>query len=273
MHPQDYPPQEPLSEFARPYHEEVLRRAHGLAGIEVIHGASTYQSLVFFAAANLGADVLIMIHGGGWTNGYKEWMAFMSRAVNATGVTFVSLGYRLAPLFVFPAGLEDCMDGIAWVFNHAGELSGNAARIFVGGHSAGGHYASLLAVRRDWQEARGLPADLIRGCLPVSGVFRFGAGSGLSMRPRFLGGEVNEIPASPVHNIHAVPPPFFISYGSNEFPHVKTQAQDMAAALVRQGGSVRMLELSGCDHLGASVACGEPGGLWVTNASAWMREC
>jgi acetyl esterase/lipase len=163
------------------------------------------------------------------------------------------------------------MAGVAWVFHNVAEMAGNADRIFVGGHSAGGHYASLMAVRRDWQENYALPSDVIRGCVPVSGVYRFGAGSGLSMRPRFLGAEENEIPASSLHNIHGVPPPFLISFGSRDFPHLKIQAQEMADTLVRAGGEVRLLELADCDHLGASLACGNADGQWASTVVEWMR--
>jgi len=271
MRPEDYPPQEPLSDFARPYHEAVLKSAEEFSGTEVLHGTDPYQSLVFFPAAAPTGDVLIMIHGGGWTNGYKEWMTFMSRPLNAAGIAFVSLGYRLAPTHLFPTGLDDCMAGVAWVFHNVAEMAGNAGRIFLGGHSAGGHYASLMAVRRDWQHRFALPSDVIRGCAPVSGVYRFDAGSGLSMRPRFLGTEENEIPASPLHNIQSVPPPFLISFGSRDFPHLKIQAQEMADALGRAGGDVRMLELADRDHLGASLACGDADGQWATTVLGWLR--
>jgi acetyl esterase/lipase len=56
--------------------------------------------------------LFIFIHGGGWTGGYKKTMAFMAPEFCRQGITFASLGYRLAPDHVFPVGLEDCA-GIA----------------------------------------------------------------------------------------------------------------------------------------------------------------
>ena len=67
------------------------------------------------------------------------------------------------------------------------EHGGDPGRLFVGGHSAGGHLAALAALSKGWTEQRGLPDTVIRGALPISGTYLFGPDSGLSMRPRFLG--------------------------------------------------------------------------------------
>ena len=270
MRPEDYPAQEPLSEFARPYHEEVLRRAEGLDGIEARIGDDPYQSVLLYPAAEPNGDVLAFIHGGGWTNGWKEWMSFMAPALNARGVTFATVGYRLAPMHVFPSGYEDCLDAVAWLAGHGGD----PARIFVGGHSAGGHYASLMAVRRDWQSERGLDRDVVRGCLPISGVYDFGAQSGLTMRPRFLGPEDSgsETEASSLSRIDGAPPPFLIAYGEEDFPHLITQARTMTEALERAGGVVEHLELPKASHLSASLAAGDLNGPWATVAAGWMRR-
>ncbi|NDG48827.1 MAG: hypothetical protein EBY30_07205, partial [Rhodospirillales bacterium] len=103
-----YPPQEPFSPIGERYHVEALRLGEGLVGEESAYGPDAYQGLLrFAAAAPESADTLLFFHGGGWTNGYKEWMAFMAPGLNAGGVNLVSAGYRLAPGHVFPTGLED----------------------------------------------------------------------------------------------------------------------------------------------------------------------
>jgi acetyl esterase/lipase len=220
--------------------------------------------------------VLVFFHGGGWTSGYKEWMVFMAPAFTAQGVTFVSAGYRLAPTHVFPAGFDDCADAIAWVVNHIAAHGGDPDRVFVGGHSAGGHYAALLAVSAPWREARGLPARVLRGCLPVSGTYRFGADSGLAMRPRFLGpandGQAERAAAPMAQLQPAACPPFLMSYGSRDFAHLIAQAQQMTATLRAAHVPVQVELLEECDHFEASVACGDPHRDWVARAAAWMRD-
>lgn len=270
MRPADYPPQDPFTEIGRAYHKAVMARAPAKGPSEHAYGSDPYQSLAVFPADTPSGEVLVFGHGGGWTNGYKEWMAFMAPALNARGVTFVSVGYRLAPMHLFPAGAEDWMDAIVWVVENIDGVGGDPGRIFLGGHSAGGHYASLLAVRRDWQAGRDLPAEVIRGCLPVSGVFDFGDDSGLSMRPRFLGSAGPE--ASPIDSLQGTPPPFYLVHGESDFPHLSAQARRMEAALREAGADVTRHELPGCDHLGTSYASAEPEGPWVDAAVAWMRE-
>lgn len=273
MRIEDYPPQEPLSPPGKVYHDECLRRATAAASEEIAYGPDPYQRLAIFRAPRPNGSILVFWHGGGWTGGYKEWMAFMAPGFTEAGVTFVAPGYRLAPQHVFPTGLEDCADAIARVHAEALTFGADPARIFIGGHSAGGHYAALLAVSQDWRRKRNLPRDVVRGCLPISGVYQFGEGSGLMARPRFLGPEGNgaDRRASPLHQIEGVPPPFLLVHGDKDFPHLIRQAETMEAALRKAGGAVERHVLPGRDHFSASYAGGEPDGPWVGRALAWIQ--
>jgi arylformamidase len=273
---QDYPPQDALSPLGEAYQQRILALGEAVAGEEFSYGADPYQSLAVFRPKQATGDVLVFFHGGGWTNGYKEWMTFMAPALLEQGITFVSAGYRLAPAHVFPAGFEDCADAVAWVIRKLRIEASGQPQVFVGGHSAGGHYAALLAVTAQWRTQRGLDALPLAGCLPVSGVYRFGAESGMSQRPRFLGpaddGQT-ELAASPLAQFQVdACPPFFLTYGSRDFPHLITQARQMEAALTAAKVPVQVEILEDCDHFEASVACGDASRPWVARAAAWMRE-
>ena len=269
-----YPPQEPFTAIGARYHDEVLQRGASVSGVESRYGADPYRSLTIVPAAEPNGDVLLVFHGGGWTNGYKEWMLFMAPALTALGVTFVTAGYRLAPQHIYPTQLHDVYDAIAAAYRAIPEHGGRPDRIFVGGHSAGGHLAALAALSAGWTAERDVPSNIIRGALPISGTYLFGDGSGLAMRPRFLGPEENgaEQAASPIHHIRPDAPPFLVSYGSDDFPHLRRQAQDFIAALRAVGNDVTECELPGCDHLGASYASGDPASGWSGKAAAWLRE-
>lgn len=267
-----YPPQEPPSDNGRAYGDKVMQLGAGLQGTDQRYGEDPYQSLAVFRAPAPNGTLLAFMHGGGWTNGYKEWMAFMAPAFTAAGVTFATIGYRLAPAHLFPAGVDDAVTALAWLHDNAAAYDCDPARIFLGGHSAGGHYAALLAVRRDWQAGAGLPRDVIRGCLPISGVYDFGSQSGLSARPRFLGAAGNEQRASPIDRIEHKPPPFLIAHGDEDFPHLMKQAERMEAALLAAGGDAARVVLKGCNHFTASYAGGEADGPWVPRALGWMER-
>ena len=264
MRPEDYPAQDPLSDFAQGYAAKVARKGEGIEGEDILYGKDPYQSVGIHKPLHPSGAVFVFIHGGGWTNGYKEWNNFMAPAFTSQGVIFVSIGYRLAPMHFFPVGLEDCAAGFAWVYNNISNYGGDPGRLYLGGHSAGGHYSSLLAVKKDWQSALGIPIETIRGCVPVSGVYRFGDTSGLSMRPRFLGneGNGNSAAASPILHIKDAICPFLMAHGDEDFPHLVTQAKEMEEALEVSGVRVDRTVLSNCDHFGAHYACGKEDGDW-----------
>lgn len=268
----DYPEQEPFSEIGAKYHVRVQELAADIEGQSFPYGDDPYQEVAVFPAASPNGTVVAFMHGGGWTNGYKEWMAFMAPSLNAKGITFVSIGYRLAPSVTWPDGVLDAAKGVQWVHRNIATHGGDPERIFLGGHSAGGHYAAWLSVRSDWQDALGLPGDVIKGALPVSGVFDFTEGSGMPMRPRFLGENAdNDRDASPIHTIDRTPP-FFLAWGDRDFPHLIEQAERMADALNVAGADVETLVLADCDHLGASYACGDAEGAWIGGLTDWLEN-
>ena len=161
---EDYPAQGRLSDAGEAYVAETLKLGEGVAHEDVAYGDDVYQQVAVFTpeAGQANGTILMMMHGGGWTNGYKEVMAFQAPPLTAAGIVVVSVGYRLAPANVFPTGYEDTLQGNAWVYNNAARYGGDPERLFVSGHSAGGHYTALMAVTRDWQEDLGLPENVMR---------------------------------------------------------------------------------------------------------------
>jgi len=274
MRIQDYPPQDPPAAHAAKYRDACMTGSFGVPFREFRFGDDPHQSVAVYEPAKPNGILYAFLHGGGWTNGYKETMGFMAPGLLAQGITFASIGYRLAPAHVFPAGFEDSVRGLASLIARASDFGFDRRKVAVGGHSSGGHYAALLAVRRDWQKDAGLPADAIRACLPVSGVYRLGEGSGLSVRPRFLGPEGSglEKPASPVLQIQQTPPPFFLAWGDSDFPHLRLQGPEMAQALKARGGEVEAIEMTGRDHFTSHLACAEVEGPWLGRALAFLRR-
>ena len=142
--------------------------------LDLPYGPDYWQKLDLYLPADdsgAGLPILCFLPGGAWINGSKEWLAFMAPVLTTLPSVFVALSYRHAPAAKFPAQLDDTIDGLAWVYRNIARWSGDPQRIYLGGHSAGGHLAALATLRHDATEARGLPADLIRACLPISAPF------------------------------------------------------------------------------------------------------
>jgi len=273
MHIEDYPPQEPLPDVARDFHVRMMAAGHGVEGHEHSFGEDPSQSLMVYPCARTGAPAVLFMHGGGWTNGYKEQMAFLAPPLNAAGFTLISSSYRLAPASIFPANFHDSADAVAMVWQLAGDYAYDRNALFVGGHSAGGHLASLLALRSDWQAPRALPRDVIRGCLPISATFDFTPGSGSQVRPRFLGPEhlQHDVAASPLFQMDDAAPPFFITVGGEDFPHLKVQAGKFAMVARARGIDVDLLEVPEATHITVLLAAVDARQPWLGHATRWMR--
>ena len=127
----------------------------------------------------------------------------LCRSHHRDGVTIATVGYRLAPAHTFPACFDDCMAAFELIMTVVGRHGGSPDSAFVTGHSAGGHLATLLALR--------LGSRRLRGCLPLSGVYDLTESGGLSSRPRFLGPQRTEEAASPILLIDERPIPMLVA--------------------------------------------------------------
>jgi len=89
--------------------------------------------------------VYVYYHGGGWTSGDKASLTKYCAAQAAGGVVVVNVNYRMAPHFHLGHVLEDANAALAWVKENVGDYGGDPQRIVLGGDSAGGQIAALMA--------------------------------------------------------------------------------------------------------------------------------
>lgn len=99
------------------------------------------------SAANAVLPVLVYYHGGGWVIGDLDTHDVLCRQLcNASGCSVIAVDYRLAPEARFPAAFDDCLAATYWVAREAKNLNIDAARLAVGGDSAGGNLAATVAI-------------------------------------------------------------------------------------------------------------------------------
>jgi acetyl esterase len=107
--------------------------------------ARLYRPAGVPAAARLPA--LVFFHGGGWVIGDLETHDVLCRQLTAeAGIAVVAVDYRLAPEHRFPAAVEDAWAATRWIAAHGAELGIDGGRLAVGGDSAGGTLATVVAL-------------------------------------------------------------------------------------------------------------------------------
>jgi hypothetical protein len=112
----------------------------------------------------------VFIHGGYWRMLSKDESVYPAPALNARGITLVAPDYSLAPATSLEEIVRQVRTAIAWLHRHGAEHGIDPERLFVGGHSAGGHLTGAI-VADGWRAAYGLPEDVVKGAMPVSGIF------------------------------------------------------------------------------------------------------
>jgi len=147
--------------------------------------------------------------------------------------------YRLAPKNPHPAQIEDVAAAFAWTVGHVAAYGGDTNRIYVGGHSAGGHLAALLTLDPKYLKAHQLSAKNIQGTIALSGVYDLAVGE--SQASVFGRDKQTRRDASPLFHIKSQVPPFLISYCQWDYPTLPAQARLFHAALQKAGVAAQLV--------------------------------
>jgi acetyl esterase/lipase len=110
--------------------------------------------------------VLIFYYGGSWKSGKKEMYSFLGNRLARRGVVTVIVDYPLNPTFQVPSMESAATQAVIWTTENIQKYGGNPDRIFVSGHSAGGHLAALVAVKNSNFGSMG-KENLLKGAVLV----------------------------------------------------------------------------------------------------------
>jgi acetyl esterase/lipase len=207
-----------------------------------------------------GVPVLMFVYGGGLTRGNKEMSTYVrvGEAFAAQGLATAVINYRLTPKVVHPGHVQDVARAFAWVHEHIAEYGGRPDRVFVSGHSAGGHLVALLATDPSYLQAVGRSFADIKGVIPISATYTIGTGPGAYRSPFGIDPDVVSN-ASPINHVAGHHPAFLILYGDGDMASMHADSEKMVKALAAVGTEVEIHEMPAHDHMQMVLGIPVPG--------------
>lgn len=213
------------------------------------YGPTAIEGLDVFTTKRANAPVNVFVHGGAWARGAAKDYAFPAELFVNAGAHFVALdfiGVNEAGGSLMPMA-EQVRRGIAWVAKNAAQFGGDANRIYVSGHSSGGHLGGVALVT-DWQKDFGVPADVVKGALLISGMYDLKPPR-LSARSKYVKfTDEMEDALSTQRHLARINCPVTLLHGTLETPEFQRQSRDFAAAMKAAGKQATLHVVDGYNH-------------------------
>jgi arylformamidase len=226
------------------------------------YGPTPVEGLDVYATPRANAPINIFIHGGAWRDGLAKDFGYPAELFVRAGahyvvpdfINVVESGGNLMPM------AEQVRRAVAWVYRNARSFGGDPERIYVSGHSSGGHLAGVI-LTTDWRRDFDLPADIVKGGLCCSGMFDLKPAR-LSARSSYVKftDEIEQA-LSPQRHLDWLRAPLILACGTYETPEFQRQSRDFAAAVKAAGKPVELLVGEGYNHFEMPETLANPYGL------------
>jgi arylformamidase len=243
----------------------AYRRA-GRAELDQAYGPGERHRYDLFRAGDAGAPLVVYIHGGYWQRGDRKDYSFVAKDLNAAGIDVAIPSYTLCPA--------------ATVMEIVGEIRQCLAALWrktskhpvVTGHSAGGHLTAAM-VGSDWSKVAGVPADLVRAGVAISGLFELEPLIGTSINDLVHLDSASARAASPL--LWPAPPKgraLVAAVGGDESPEFLRQSRIIAEAWGRAGVRTECLVVPGTNHFSVVDALTDPQSALFSAVARLARE-
>ena len=251
-------------------------RAGLQARLDLAYGDSPDERLDFFPASAAPAPILLFFHGGYWRANDKRDFSYPAPHFVSQGVAFASANYTLAPRASIAEMVEQARRAVLWVARNHADLGVDRSRIFVSGHSAGGHLTAMT-VTTDWKKY-GLDFDPVRGAISISGLYELEP-----LRHTFLNEVIRldeEAAArnSPIAHIGSVDRSvwssreFLFCVGGRETDEFRRQQDDFVTAWSGRSLRYSVVEEPDSHHYQAALKLGDPASRLFGAALRVIRE-
>jgi arylformamidase len=254
------PNREHIAERRRLASERTIARIG--APERAAYGPTEIEKLDIYKTKRANAPVMIFIHGGAWKGGTARDSAYMAEMYLAAGAHFVIPDF----VWVQNAGgslmtmADQVRRAVAWVYKNAVSFGGDPNRLYVSGHSSGGHLGGCVVIT-DWQKDFGLPADIVKGAVLISGMYDLKAVR-LSKRSKYVNlDDATEEALSAQRHIDKINMPLVVAHGTLETPEFQRQSREFAAAVKAAGKPVEFFVGEGFNHFEIQETMANPFGL------------
>ena len=213
------------------------------------YGPTEVEKLDIYRTKRPNAPVFVFIHGGAWLGGEAQNYAFPAELFVNAGAHYVALDFIAikAANGDLRVMADQVRRGVAWVYKNAASFGGDPNRLYVGGHSSGGHLCGVTLVTH-WGKDFGLPPDIIKGGLCMSGMYDMKPVR-LSKRGTYVHFDDDmEDKMSSQRHIDLLRAPITVTYGTNETPEFQRQNRDFAAAVKAAGKPVELIQAANYNH-------------------------
>jgi len=224
-------------------------RQRGGAHLDLAYGEAPRRRLDLFLCGNAGAPTLMFIHGGYWQRNDKERFAFVAEGPLAHGINVAVVEYTLAHQARIDGIVGEIRQSVAWLGEHLDDYGADPARLYVSGHSAGGHLTATM-----------MQLGAVRGGLAISGLYDLEP-IRLNYLNEKLGLDAAEAQRnSPILHLPSRARPLVIAYGGAELPELCRQSRDFADAWLGRGLPGRLLPVAGANHFSILESLADPHG-------------
>jgi len=237
---------------------------------DVAYGDGEDEKLdIYLAEGDDPAPMVVFFHGGRWAMGSKNSNCEAAEMYTNKGVHFVSVNFSLLPGVTMDVLIGQCRNAAAWIWRNASDFGGDAARMFVHGKSSGAHVAGMMAVT-DWSIYDGLPADLFKGGLLVSGMYDLEPVR-LTFRNEWLKmDEAAALANSPIRHIPNNGCPLIVGVGALETDEFRRQSKEFAEAWSAAGLQCQFAEMPDRHHFSVNEDMNVAGSELTKPFLSWM---
>ncbi len=193
--------------------------------------------------------MVVFFYGGSWRMGERAQYRFVAQTLSRYGATVGVADYRLYPEVVFPAYMDDAAAAVAWTYRNTAQYGGNPKKIYLVGHSAGAHIATLLALDKHYLTSQGLDTAILAGVVGLATPADFATTLGAQYRPVFVDQATLDL-AQPVRYVRADAPPMLLQHGADDTVVLPRNSQVLAAKLQAAGAQARAIVYPDKGHSG-----------------------